>query len=331
MWHPLRAIHSTTARRTLLTTLMVSLAIVLPGAADEPVATQATDQEQVFSGPQPGEVLPGLPVQMILENDPSRVADVVADKDYPHRLIIFVHQLTRPGVAFTRTLGDYAATRETDGLKTAVVFLGADATELTESVRRARNALPQSVAVGISQDGLEGPGSYGLNRNMTLTILVASEGTVKGNFALVDPSMPVELPKVLDSLCKVVGGEPPTVESLLQKGNNGRPMQARGKQPNPADTTPPGYEKIEPLLRRLIRKETVEADVDKLAADIDEALEGFPLAQKRLKDVAGRVHNIYGTDRAQYHLRRWAEIKETPPKETPPKESPSDDSTERDS
>lgn len=330
MWHPLRSIDSTMVRcgvltTLLLTTLIASSHFAAPLAADEPVPAVASDQEQVFSGPQPGEPLPALPMQMILEEDPSRIEDVVADKDHPHRLIIFVHQLTRPGVAFTRTLGDYAATREKDGLKTAVVFLGADATELTESVRRARHALPQSIAVGISQDGLEGPGAYGLNRNMTLTILVASEGTVKGNYALVDPSMPVELPKVLDSLCKVVGGEPPTVESLLQKGNNGRPMQARGNQPNPANTTPPGYEKIEPLLRRLIRKETAETDVDKLASEIDKALEGFPLAQQRLKDVAGRVHNIYGTERAQYHLRRWAEIKDAPPEESPSEKSKSED------
>jgi len=42
---------------------------------------------------------------------------------------------------------------------------------------------------GISPDGEEGPGSYGLNRKMTLTILVANKGKVTANFALVQRTL----------------------------------------------------------------------------------------------------------------------------------------------
>ena len=58
----------------------------------------------------------------------------------------------------------------------------------TVKVARARDSLRWRVPVGVSVDGLEGPGSYGLNRNVTLTVLVGKAGRVRANFALVQPS-----------------------------------------------------------------------------------------------------------------------------------------------
>jgi hypothetical protein len=179
---------------------------------------QASAEPDIFSGPQVDESLPPLPLQLILSDDPAQIVDAVKPDDKrPHTLIVFVHQITRPSVAFTRILGNYAATRADSGLSTSVVFLGQDATAVADAVRRAIHALPDKVQVGVSPDGLEGPGAYGLNRNLTLTILIASEGKVRANHALVDPSLPVDLPKVLRSLVDVVGGpEPNTVKSIYQ-------------------------------------------------------------------------------------------------------------------
>lgn len=175
--------------------------------------------ETLFSGPQPDEPLPALKVELVLADDPGASVDLAAkNPERPHLMVVFVHQTTRPSVAFARELGEYAATRKDDGLRTGIVFLGEDATELAERVRRARHALPSDVTIGISPEGIEGPGAYGLNRNATLTILVASKGIVRANHVLVDPSIPVELPKVLESICEVAGGEPPSLESLLERG-----------------------------------------------------------------------------------------------------------------
>ena len=220
---------------------------------------------------------------------------------------MFVHQITRPSVAFTRTLGQYAATRQADGLKTSVVFLGGDATELAGTVRRARHALPDKVTIGISTDGLEGPGAYGLNREVTLTVLLASEGKVKFNAALIDPSIPVELPKALSAICDAVGGQPPSVESLMGRTETSRSTGDAAMVPN---DQVPGFSKIEPLVRMLIRKETSDQRVDELAKQIDQHLKDAPEAKQRLKEIAGRVYNIYGTDHAKKHLRRWAGVDE---------------------
>lgn len=268
------------------------------------------DESTVFSGPQVGEPLPAMMVTRPLIDDATEPMEITAsDADHPHRLVVFVHQLTRPSVAFTRVLGEYAATRSDDGLMTAVVFLGSDVTELSAAVRRARGALPKNVLIGISPDGLEGPGAYGLNREVTLSVLVASEGKVTFNAALIDPSLPVELPKVLDAICAVAGGEPPKLDSLLggqtratmQRGGNG------GGEQVPNDQVP-GFGKVEPLLRAFIRKSNSDERVDELAKQIEEILKDAPEAKQRVKEIAGRVYKIYGTDHAKEYLRRWADV-----------------------
>lgn len=176
-------------------------------------------EDPIFSGPQKGEPLPDLPGKVLFEKsgDDNGLTNLAeTDVEHPHRLIVFVHNLTRQSVGLVRPLTTYAATRADDGLRPALVFLGEDATALQERLTRARHALPKDVPVAISLDGVEGPGAYGLNRNVTLTILIASEGTVRANFAIVDPSIPVDLPKLLQAVCDVVGGDPPPMERLIK-------------------------------------------------------------------------------------------------------------------
>ena len=80
---------------------------------------------------------------------------------------------------------------------------------------------PTGVPIGISVDGAEGPGAYGLNRNVTLTVLAGKGGTVTANYALVQPSVQADAPKILAEVAELVGGEVPPLEELM-------PDQARG-------------------------------------------------------------------------------------------------------
>ena len=58
------------------------------------------------------------------------------------------------------------------------------------------------------------PGAYGLNRNVTLTILVGKDNRVTANFALVQPSLQADVPKVLGEVVKLIGGKvPPSISS----------------------------------------------------------------------------------------------------------------------
>lgn len=269
----------------------------------------AQSDAPIFSGPQPGESLPEFPARLVLGEEAGKTRDLVGETTptHPHRLLIVVHELTRPSVRYARVLGEYGQSRREDGLRTGLVFLGADATELAQRVRRAAHALPDGIPVAISEEGAEGPGSYGFNRKVTLTVLLASDGRVEFNQALIDPSLPVELPKALRAICRLVGGDPPNVEQLLgqragmRRGEAARGAMRKGKRPT-------GFDQVEPLLRRLIRADAEPAEVNRIAERIDALLKKFPAAGKRVKEIATKVHDKYGSERAQHHLRRWAEL-----------------------
>ncbi len=126
-------------------------------------------QQDIFSGPQPGEPLTQFPVTGVLgESAGSNIDFVMNSKDGP-LLLVFVHERTRPAFGLTNTLLRFAATRKTEGLTTGVVFLTADPTETETWLKRVSQYFPASASVGISPDGLEGPGAYGLNRNVAVS------------------------------------------------------------------------------------------------------------------------------------------------------------------
>ena len=81
--------------------------------------------------------------------------------------------------------------------------------------------------VGISIDGAEGPGSYGLNRNVNVTVLVGKDGRVTANFALIQPSE-LDATKILGEVVKLVGGTAPTTaESIFLSMPTRRPAAAK--------------------------------------------------------------------------------------------------------
>jgi hypothetical protein len=255
--------------------------------------------DPIFSGPQPGEALPAFKMRGVFDVEAGQEIDLVAKANGGPMVLVFVHDTNRPSIAMTRALLNYAASRGKDGLHAGAVWLSADMAEAEAALKRMRQALPKGVAIGISPDGKEGPGRYGLNRNVTLTILVARENKVTANFALVQPSIQADLPKVLDAIVKVAGGKAPKLEDMPE-------VQAMLRQ------QPPGNdEKVTGLFRKLIQKTAKPEEVDKIAAEIDEYIKKNEAARK---DTARRSKVLveggkladYGTPRAQEHIRKWA-------------------------
>ena len=64
--------------------------------------------------------------------------------------------------------------------------------------------------VGLSPDGAEGPGNFGLNKECMMTIVMAKDNVVTANFALVQPGI-ADAPKVIARSRKLCDTEPPTV------------------------------------------------------------------------------------------------------------------------
>lgn len=263
--------------------------LVLPGQA-------AGSADKVFSGPQVGEKLPPFKVRGVYD-DAGKEIDFVTQARGKPIVLVFVHDFNRPSAAMTRVLMDYAASREKDGLARGIVWLTNDATEAETTLKRVRHAMPKA-PVGISPDGKEGPGSYGLNRNVTLTILVGKDNKVTANFALVQPSLQADLPKILDAVVKVAGGKAPKLEDLPG-------MKAMTRPPKGPDA------KLTGMLRALIQKTAKAEDVDAAAKRIEEHVQKDEAARKEVGRIArtivegGKLEN-YGTKKAQEHLRKWA-------------------------
>jgi hypothetical protein len=187
----------------------------------------AEDKPAEFSGPQAGEKLTPFATKVILGDEAGKEIDLIKAAAGKPVLIVFVHERNRPTVGLARLLGLYGATKKEAGLTSGVVFLVADATETETWMNRASGALPSGVPVGISTDGQEGPGTYGLNRKVQMTILVGKEGKVTANFALVQPSVQADAPKIAQAIVDVLGGgKGPTIEELQKLGGPMRPAAA---------------------------------------------------------------------------------------------------------
>lgn len=189
------------------------------------VSALADDQPAEFSGPQKGEAIASFKVRGVLGDNAGEEYDLVKAADGKPLVLFFVHERNRPSVGLARIVMTYAATRKADGLNSGLIFLTGDATATEEWAKIAANALPKDVPVGISTDGAEGPGAYGLNRKVTVTVLVAKEGKVTANFALVQPSVAVDAPKIAAAIAEVIGGKAPTIEELERLSASRRPQR----------------------------------------------------------------------------------------------------------
>jgi len=268
-------------------------------------ATAPTKADEIlFSGPQLGESLPAFKVREVFSENAGNEIDFVATAKGEPLVLIFVHELNRQSVSMIRILSQYTASRADDKLNTGVVLLRDDATEAENELNRIRHALAPNAPIGISLDGGEGPGSYGLNRNVTLTILVGNQGKVTANFALVQPSLQVDLPLILDAIIELVGGPKPSLDQLPGMP----PMLQRGTATSKVgDDDQPN---LRPLLQPLIAKSATNDEVDRAASEIEKRIKGDKAARQELGRIAntimdaGKLSN-YGTPHAQEYLGKW--------------------------
>jgi len=267
------------------------------------------DKQTVYSGPQVDEKLHPFSVKLALGDDAGKTIDPVKLAQGKPMLLVFLHDVNRQSISMTRVLTQYAQSRAKDGLHSTVILLGDDATGAQDTLKRIQHALTPGVPTGVSPDGREGPGSYGLNRSVQLTILVAKNDRVTANFALVQPSLQVDLPKVAGAIVAQIGGPEPKLSELLEAGGV---MQNPRGNPQTKEASKPDPEAIRALMRPLIQRDADTKDVDKAAEAIEQAIAKSIAIEKEIGRIAstivgsGKLEN-YGTEHAQGYLKRWAE------------------------
>lgn len=272
------------------------------GSCQEPSADKKDPgtSEKIFSGPQPGEKLAAFQVRGVFDADAGKELDFVTQAAGKPLVLIFVHDVNRPSIGLTRALTSYTVGRSKDGLSTGVVWLDDDPTEAENTLKRIRHALTPGASTGISLDGQEGPGSYGLNRNVTLTILIGKDQRVTANFALVQPSLQADLPKILEAVVQVAGGRVPKLEEIAGVGEMMKRPATTEQDPN-----------LRRLLQPVIHKTAQPEQVDKAAKAVEDYAMKNDVARKEIGRIATTIVNSgklsdYGTPRAQEYLRKWA-------------------------
>ena len=141
--------------------------------------------------------------------------------------LIFLHQLDRNVGALLQPCERFAQDRASAGLKTLIVYLAADKIEAERRMRAVIGSLRLESLVGVSLDGLEGPGAYGLNKEVAVTAMVAKDKKVTANFAIVQPGM-VDAPKIMAAVAQHVGGRVLTAEELQAERARARPAGGNG-------------------------------------------------------------------------------------------------------
>lgn len=282
------------------------LAIAILAASESPVLAAV---DPVFSGPQVGEPLPSFQIRNVLA-EPARSVDPIQSADGNPVMIIFVHKRTRPAFGLTNALMNYAQTKKKSGLSSAVAFLTPDATETGNWMKKIRNYFPKGALYGISPDGQDGPGAYGLNRDVTLTILLGRDSKTTANFALVQPGMQADGPKIASALATLLGDKEPVD---LTKFSRNRMTDTTAPK-RPATRTRPGQqlpEEIVGKLRAVISKDNSPDEVDKAAKALEEALAKDEKSARQVGVITNRIIDAgvlerYGTERARKYLKKWA-------------------------
>ncbi len=213
--------------------------------------------DPVFSGPQPGERTTPFKVIELTGEGANRERDPVTENAGAATALVFVYGVERSLAPLLRAVDDYGASNRSR-LKTELVFLAADRLTGEARVKAAAGSLRLRSRIGLSPDGVGGPGNYGLSKDCLLTLVAAQGNVVVTNFALVQPGI-ADAPAVFAALAKLCGDtNPPTAEVLLARANPGR--NERMGMARPAGETPPREpfpgavptdERLQSLLRRL--------------------------------------------------------------------------------
>jgi hypothetical protein len=202
-------------------------ALATPGVAqadDEKTIENDSDQERIFSGPQPGEKITPFKVLRVKDDQPKEL-EIVKETEGT-TLICFVHKLSGDDrILYGLPLVDFYASRQKE-LTSHFVLLSDDRAKMLKMLRGwSRGSLFKTSLVSLSVDGAEGPGDYGLNRNVAMTVLVAKGDKVVNNLTLEDPNAR-DLQTIMVAVAIALGKPKPTLAKVQQELRAERQRQA---------------------------------------------------------------------------------------------------------
>jgi hypothetical protein len=284
-----------------------------------------TPQDPKYSGPQKGEKAPGFKV---FDVGTRQETDYLAAGKGAPTLLVFIHELTRPGAALIRALDEVGQIKQARGLRTHFVSLSEDRDGAERHLPQVVKSINLRSPLGISLDGKEGPGAYGLNREVMLTILVVKDHQVAANFAIVSPNetdaprikaavdevlkaaapppaaTPEELREQVARLREEVAALREELAALRLKVEQARPpAPRRGEMERPKED-----EQLVNLCRRLIQQRATQEQIDAAVKDLEAYVGSSDELKKQYAGILGRVLDLkYGNEMGQAAMRKQLE------------------------
>jgi len=201
----------------------------------DPAEHIKSQAKPVYSGPQPGEKLLSFKAVGLRGELEGKEFDPIAHAgDKPH-ILLFTKGAT--GGRIVPLLGhQLGAIMKASGrdMHMSVVHLSDDPTEVTKYMGKLKGRIADFVDVGFSKDGGDGPGNYGLDRNLTHTFILAKDGMVVHNLTYPQQVF-YNVPHILGAISSLMGVEHETLGKWLDNGAVGRgDARAQTRQRAPA-------------------------------------------------------------------------------------------------
>ena len=184
--------------------------------------------KRLYSGPQAGEKLPTLDVVGVggkldekdfdaaeLSNETPILIALIDDSELGGKTTYFLGQLSE-------TIEQHASGK----FRTIVIYVGDDPETIQKEVASVRKYLPKHLMVAYARSGRDGPGSYGLNRNVPVTMIVAHKRKVLHNFSFGQHVFQID-PYVAGGVAEALKVDRKTFISWLAKKSGDKKMMSK--------------------------------------------------------------------------------------------------------
>ena len=187
-------------------------------AVMDPAGFQKSQEEMVYSGPQPGEKLPAFQATGLRGKRKDDKYNPVAVADGKPLVLIFQDNsvVGKKGLLLAGPALARIAEESPVGLHVSATFLVDDPAPSQIIEYDFMDKISDVIQMSVSPDRRDGPGTYGLNRNVAMTIIVAKNGKVLNNFAFIQPMLYPD-PHVLGAIAEAIGKDRQAVAGWLNR------------------------------------------------------------------------------------------------------------------
>lgn len=217
-------------------------------------------EKPIYSGPQPGEKVPSLTAFNLRGDQAGREFDPVELAGDKLHLMFFVSKSR----TFGRFLGQLRRQLQTiekhskQRWAMSVIVCTDDANEAEKSFAVLDQRYPKNLIVGLCKDGSAGPPAYGLDKNLTATVIVAKNGKVAHNLPYAGDAFYTQ-PHILGAIANAMGVNHDTLRTYIgdKPGDAVTEAYSRGARGNRGNTKVPPRRGFRKKLAPLVLSETI--------------------------------------------------------------------------